>query len=345
MTATEAYRQTWHYVRLVRRYRKATADRYAADARDFVRYCAEHRLSGTNEERVAAYLSARARGISAKTQNAILCALNHLFEGVIRKPLGDLGGWTYARVKPRDPVWMTQAEVLRTLNLMSGTHQLMAQISYGSGLRLMEYIRLRVKDVDLEKCTLRIIGAKGDKDRTVPLAQACVAPLAAHLQRVRALWEADQAQGCPPVALPDGLEKKYPNAGREWPWYWVFPQRKLSLDKESGIVRRHHALEDPYTRALKKAARRAGVSKWIKSHTLRHSYATHFLEAGGDVCVLQRLLGHRYLETTQIYVHCAPHIVLKARSPLDALLSPVVVPFSAAPFTPSPVTLRVATNS
>jgi integron integrase len=331
MTPSEAYQKTWHYVRMVRRYRKATADRYAAEARDFVRYCVEHRLSGTNEERVSAYLSQRAPSVSAKTQNAILCSLNHFFDGVVRRPLGDLGGWTYARIKPRDPVWMTQAEVARTLSLMTGTHQLMAKVSYGSGLRLMECVRLRVKDVDLEKCTLRIVGAKGDKDRTVPLAQACVAPLADHMQRVRALWEADQAQNCPPVALPDGLERKFPNAGREWSWYWVWPQGKLSLDKESGIVRRHHALEDIYTRALKRAARQAGVSKWIKSHTLRHSYATHYLEHGGDVVILQRLLGHKYLETTQVYVHCAPHIVTRARSPLDVLMGSNVVAFQPFP--------------
>lgn len=331
MTAEESHAAMWKHCRLVKRFRLNTADTYANCVRDFVRYCAAQKPSGTNEQMVAAYLSARAPKIAAKTQNAILCALVRFFEHVVRKPLGDLGGWTYARVKPRAPVWMTQDEVRRTLGLMNGTHQLMAQISYGSGLRLMECVRLRVQHIDLEKRTLMIIGAKGDKDRVVPLARACIAPLAAHLERVRHLWEGDQAHGHPPVAMPDGLGRNYPNAGREWPWFWAFPQGRLSRDPESGIVRRHHAMEDVYTRALKVAARKAGVSKRVKSHTLRHSFATHFLENGGDVAILQRLLGHTSLETTQIYVHCAPHIVTRARSPLDDMTGSVVVPFTSTP--------------
>lgn len=329
MNAEDAHAAMWKHCRLVKRFRKNTADTYANCVRDFVRFCVTNRPEGTNEQKVAAYLNVRAPKIAAKTQNAILCALVKFFAEVVRKPLGDLGGWAYARVRPRAPVWMTQDEIRRTLGLMTGTHQLMAQISYGSGLRLMECVRLRVQHIDLEKRTLLIIGAKGDKDRVVPLARALVAPLAAHLERVRLLWEGDQTKGYSPVAMPDGLERKYPKAGREWPWFWAFPQGRLSRDPESGIVRRHHAMEDVYTRALKTAARKAGVSKRVKSHTLRHSFATHFLENGGDVAILQRLLGHTSLETTQIYVHCAPHIVTQARSPLDDMTAPVVVPFVA----------------
>jgi integron integrase len=330
MNAKEAREAMWRHVRLVERCRLNTANTYANRVYEFVCFCVEHRPAGNNEQKVAAFLSARAPRISAKTQNQVLCALVKFFAKVLRKPLGDLGGWAYARVKPRAPVWMSQDEVRRTLALMHGTHQLMAQVSYGSGLRLMECVRLRVQHVDLEKRTLYIIGAKGDKDRVVPLARACVPPLAAHLQRVRALWEGDQAKGHPPVALPEGLERKYPNAGREWPWFWVFPQGALSRDPETGIVRRHHVVEDVYSRALKIAAARAGVSKRVKSHTLRHSFATHFLENGGDLSRLQRLLGHSSLETTEIYLHCAPHVIAQARSPLDDLQGVVVVPFGAA---------------
>jgi integron integrase len=329
MNAEEAYEAMWKHCRLVKRFRLNTANTYAACVREFVRWCVVQRPEGTNEQKVAAYLTARAPRIAAKTQNAVLCGLVKFFAEVVRKPLGDLGGWTYARVKARAPVWMTQEEVRRTLGLMSGTHQLMAQISYGSGLRLMECVRLRVQHVDLEKRTLMIIGAKGDKDRVVPLARACVPALAAHLERVRLLWEGDQAKGYPPVAMPDGLERKYPNPGREWPWFWAFPQGRLSRDPESGVVRRHHAMEDVYTRALKVAARKAGVAKRVKSHTLRHSFATHFLEHGGDVAILQRLLGHTSLETTQIYVHCAPHVVTRARSPLDDMAGATVVSFAS----------------
>lgn len=330
MNAQEAREAMWKHVRLVERQRFNTANTYAARVFEFVCFCAAQKLTGTNEQKVAAFLSARAPSIAAKTQNQILCALVKFFEKVLRKPLGDLGGWAYARVKPRAPVWLTQNEIRRTLALLRGTHQLMAQISYGSGLRLMECVRLRAQHVDLESRTLFIIGGKADKDRVVPLARACVAPLAAHLDRVRALWEGDQTHRYPPVALPEGLERKYPNAGREWPWFWVFPQRRLSRDPETGIVRRHHTIEDLYTRALKTAARDAGVSKRVKSHTLRHSFATHFLENGGDVSRLQRLLGHTSLETTEAYLHCAPHIIAQSRSPLDDLVGPVVVSFPSS---------------
>lgn len=330
MNAKEAHEAMWRHVRLVERCRLTTANTYANRVYEFVCFCVENRLTGTNEQKVAAFLSARAPRISAKTQNQVLCALVKFFAKVLRKPLGDLGGWAYAKVKPRAPVWMTQAEVRRTLALMRGTHQLMAQVSYGSGLRLMECVRLRVQHVDLEKRTLFIVGAKQDKDRVVPLARSLVTPLGEHIQRVRALWEGDQAKGYPPVALPEGLERKYPRAGAEWPWFWLFPQGRLSRDPETGIERRHHAMEDVYTRALKNAARQAGVSKRVKSHTLRHSFATHFLENGGDLARLQRLLGHSSLETTEMYLHCAPHVIAQARSPLDDLQGEVVVPFGAA---------------
>lgn len=327
MNAKDAREAMWRHCRLVKRFRLNTANTYGNRVYDFVCFCVQQRVTGTNEQKVAAYLNHCAPKISAKTQNQILCALVKFFAEVLRKPLGDLGGWAYAHVKPRAPVWLTQDEVRRILALLRGKHKLMAEISYGSGLRLMECVRLRVQHIDLAKRTLFIVGAKADKDRVVPLARACVAPLAEHLQRVRALWERDQAHACPPVALPEGLERKYPNAGREWPWFWAFPQRSLSRDPESGIIRRHHTIEDVYSRALKVAAREAGVSKRVKSHTLRHSFATHFLENGGDLARLQRLLGHSSLETTEIYLHCAPHVIAQARSPLDELAGPTVVPF------------------
>lgn len=328
MNAKQAAQSMWRHCRLVKRFQRNTADTYANCVFAFVCFCAERKLTGTNEQRVAAYLSARAPRISAKTQNQILCALVKFFAEVINKPLGDLGGWAYARVKPRAPVWLSQTEIKRTLTLMHGTHALMARLSYGCGLRLMECVRLRTQHFDLEKRTLHIVGAKGDKDRVVPLPLTLIPALAAHLQRVRTLWESDQARGANPVALPDGLERKYPNAGREWPWFWAFPARSVSADPETGIVRRHHTIEDVYTRALKHAAAAAGVTRRVKSHTLRHSYATHFLEGGGDLARLQRLLGHSSLETTEIYLHCAPHLVTQARSPLDDLNGSTVVPFT-----------------
>lgn len=336
MNKAEAYSETLRVSRDVVRHRYKTAVAYAEQVAHFVGWCQANRSVGTNEQRVAAYLSHVAPRIAASTQNQKLNALVFFFDKVLGKPLGDLGQWAYARRSKRLPVWLNPTETLRLLNLMHGTHQLMARVTYGSGLRLMECVRLRVQHIDLEQRTAFIIGAKGDKDRIVPLAQSVIAPLGEHIQRVRALWEGDQANGLPPVALPDGLERKYPNYGRTWEWFWLWPARSISRDPESGIVRRHHTHEDVYSRALKVAARKAGIGKRVTMHTLRHSFATHFLENGGDVHVLQKLLGHSHLETTSVYLHCLPKLISQARSPLDALEAPVV------PFNPQPLTPKLA---
>lgn len=328
MTRREAYDKTWETVRHVARLREKTADAYASQVADFVGFCASTKPPGTNEEKVAAYLSHVAPRIAASTQNQKLNALLFFFARVVEKPLGDLGQWKYARRPKRLPVWLTQGETRRVLDLIPGTHGLMARITYGSGLRLMECVRLRVQHLDLEKRTLFIVGAKGDKDRIVPLPQSCVAELGAHLQRVRSLWEGDQANGLPPVMLPDGLERKYPRGGNEWPWFWAFPARNPSLDKRSGITRRHHTHEDVYSRSLKTAVRRAGIGKRVTMHVLRHSFATHLLERGTAVTTVQKLLGHAHLETTSIYLHCLPHLISATKSPLDDIEQDrKVVPF------------------
>ncbi|MCW5548887.1 MAG: integron integrase [Opitutaceae bacterium] len=329
MKKAEAYRETLRVSREVVRHRYRTAQAYAEEAALFVAFCQQHRPPGTNEQRVAAYLSHVAPRISATTQNKKLNAILFFFAKVLEKPLGDLGPWQYAQRPKRIPVWLNQGETRRLLDLMPGTFGLMARVTYGSGLRLMECVRLRIQHVDLEQRTLFILGAKGDKDRVVPLAQSCVAPLAEHMARLRALWQGDQANGLPPVALPDGLERKYPNYGRQWEWFWLWPGRNLSRDPESGTIRRHHVHEDVYSRSLKVAARRAGLGKRVTMHVLRHSFATHFLEQGGSVNVLQKLLGHSHLETTSIYLHCLPQLITGARSPLDDL-TPAVIPFPAA---------------
>lgn len=285
----------------------------------------------TSEARVCAYLTHLSPHVAAKTQNQHLCAIKRYYEQVLKKPLGDLGQWAYAKVQPRAPVWLNQSEVRNLLAVLTGTHALMARVCYGSGLRLMELVRLRQQHVDLEKRTLFILGGKGDKDRVVPLAASVVADLAAHIQRVRTLWQGDAANGYPPVQLPNGLERKYPRAGAEWAWYWLWPGRNLSRDPETQIVRRHHTHENGFQKAIKAAAHRAGIAKRVKVHTLRHSFATHYLEGGGSLAILQKLLGHAHLETTSIYLHCLPSVVNSARSPLDDLAVGHVVNFPAAP--------------
>jgi integron integrase len=299
---------------------------YGSNVVRYVRFLRSHpEIHGkSSEEKVRAYLTHLAPNVAAKTQNQHLCAIKRYYEEVLLKPLGVLGSWAFAKHAQQIPVWLNQTEVKRMLDCMSGTHALMARVCYGSGLRLMELMRLRQQHVDLEKRTLFILGGKGQKDRTVPLAGSVVADLAAHIARVRGLWEGDLANRYPPVQLPNGLERKYPNAGREWPWFWVWPGRSLSRDPETGIVRRHHTHETGFQQMIKRSAHRAGIGKRVKVHTLRHSFATHFLEGGGNLSVLQRLLGHKYLETTSIYLHCLPSLITGARSPLDDLGGQVV---------------------
>lgn len=282
-------------------------------------------VAASSEAKVKAYLDHIAPHCAAKTQNQRLCAVKRYYEQVLGKPLGDLGKWAYAKRPVRAPVWLNQAETNRLIDCMpAGTLHLMARVCYGSGLRLMELIRLRQQHVDLEKRTLFILGGKGDKDRVVPLAVSVVADLAAHIQRVRALWQGDRAKGYPPVMLPNGLERKYPKAGDEWCWFWLWPGRNLSKDPESGVIRRHHTHENGFQKAIKAAAHRAGISKRVKVHTLRHSFATHLLERGVALTTIQRLLGHAHLETTSIYLHCLPHLVSGTVSPLDTIGGQVV---------------------
>lgn len=191
----------------------------------------------------------------------------------------------------------------------------------------MEVVRLRVKDVDLERGLVTIRGAKGDKDRTLPLPASLIPELGNHIQRVRALWEGDQARGLPPVMLPGTLANKYPNAGREWPWFWVFPGRNLSTDPRSRIVRRHHCHADGLSKALKAAVLRAGISKRVTMHVLRHSYATHQLERGVPLHRLRDLLGHNDISTTEIYLHVLPKDLQASGSPLDDFAGCSVIPF------------------
>ena len=195
----------------------------------------------------------------------------------------------------------------------------MASHLYGSGLRLIESVRLRVKDVDLEQHQLFVREGKGSKDRVTPLAESVLQPLCLHLERVKALHEADLARGGGSVFLPHALARKYANAPREWIWQYVFPAETLSVDPRSGQVRRHHVHESFLQRAVKAAVRRARIQKHASCHTLRHSFATHLLMSGYDIRTVQELLGHRDVATTMIYTHVLKRGGLAVRSPLDGL--------------------------
>jgi integron integrase len=215
------------------------------------------------------------------------------------------------------PEVLSREETGRLLAELPGTHGLVARVLYGSGLRLMEGLRLRVKDVDFGRAQVVVRDGKGRKDRVTMLPEALRMPLKEHLARVRELFAEDRLNGVPGVYLPEALAVKYPNAGTEWAWQWVFPSRELSADAISGVMRRHHLHEAGFQRVMKQAALRALPEKRASAHTLRHSFATHLLESGTDIRTLQELLGHKDVATTQIYTHVMAKPGIGVRSPLD----------------------------
>lgn len=255
--------------------------------------------------------------VAASTQNQALCALLFLYRDVLGVELPYVEGIERAKRPARVPVVLTPEEAERILGRVGGTYRLMAGLLYGSGLRLMECVRLRVKDVDFGYHQVTVRDGKGEKDRRTVLPEALVESLGRHLERVRLLHEEDLRGGRGRVYLPYALERKYPAAAAEWVWQWVFPAGKLSRDPRSGEVRRHHASEDMLQVAVKRAAREAGVEKRVSCHTLRHSFATHLLESGYDIRTVQELLGHTSVETTQIYTHVLNKGGRGVRSPLD----------------------------
>jgi integron integrase len=216
------------------------------------------------------------------------------------------------------PVVLTVAESHKLLTQLEGTHELMARLLYGSGMRLLECVRLRVKDVDFERREILVREGKGNKDRVTMLPESLVMDLRAHLERVRGLWERDREAGREGVFMPQALEKKYPNGGKSWPWFWVFPSRSLSVDPRTGIERRHHAHEQALQRAIKRAVANAGIAKPATTHSLRHSFATHLLQSGYDIRTVQELLGHSDVSTTMIYTHVLNKGGRGVKSPLDS---------------------------
>ena len=267
------------------------------------------------KENVAA--STQNQALAASTQNQALSALWFLYRKVLPQDLDSPIDALRARKPKRLPAVLTKEEVHRVLGHLSGDHLLMAKLLYGSGLRLMECARLRVKDVDFAYHTIVVRDGKGMEDRVTMLPDGVIPPLQEHLQRVKQLHEQDLAKGYGSVYLPYALERKYPNANREWIWQYVFPANRLSVDPRSGIVRRHHVDESGLQKAVREAARLARIEKRVTCHTFRHSFATHLLEAGYDIRTVQELLGHKDVKTTMIYTHVLQRGGLAVRSPLD----------------------------
>jgi len=255
--------------------------------------------------------------VAASTQNLAKSSILFLYREVLEIQLPWLDNVTQAKAPKRLPVVLTVNEVQAVLSRLSGTHALIASLLYGGGMRLMEAVRLRVKDVDFARHEILVREGKGNKDRVTMLPEAVAAPLKAHLVKVKALHKEDLAQGYGEVYLPFALDKKYPKAGREWAWQYVFPSKNLSVDPRSGKTRRHHVDEKGVQRAVKQAVRDAELTKPATPHTLRHSFATHLLQSGYDIRTVQELLGHSDVSTTMIYTHVLNKGGKGVVSPLD----------------------------
>jgi integron integrase len=302
-----------------RHYSVRTEDSYVGWIRRYIRYHGRRHPRELGATHVGAFLSALAndRKVSASTQNQALAALLFLYKQVLAVDLPWLEGVTRARKPKRLPTVLTRAEAHALLGRMEGVHALMARLMYGTGLRLAECLELRVKDVELERREVMVREGKGAKDRITMLPESLVEPVKVQLESGRRIHDADRAAGVAGVALPHAYGVKNPSAATSWAWFWVFPQAHLSRDPRSGILRRHHAYEQTFSRALKRAAWQAKIVKPVSAHTLRHSFATHLLEAGYDIRTVQELLGHKDVSTTMIYTHVLNRGGRGVVSPLD----------------------------
>lgn len=255
--------------------------------------------------------------MAASTQNQALAALRFLYKDVLNIDLPWLDGLTRAQRKEQRPVVLTRSEVQQILGRMTGVYGLIARLLYGTGMRLMEGMRLRVKDVDFERREIIVRDGKGAKDRVTMLPESLIQPLTVQLEHTRRIHEQDLHEGFGEVYLPVALESQYPNAGRQWGWQYVFPAERRSTEPRSGQVRRQHLDEKSVQRMMKKAVADTGIAKLATPHTLRHSFATHLLESGYDIRTVQELLGHKNVQTTMIYTHILNHGGRYVRSPLD----------------------------
>ncbi|OIO54904.1 MAG: integron integrase [Alphaproteobacteria bacterium CG_4_10_14_0_2_um_filter_63_37] len=257
------------------------------------------------------------RKVSSSTQNQALSALLFLYREVLAVQLPWLENLTRAKPRERLPVVLSKPEVNRLIEQLSGVNALMARMLYGTGMRILECHRLRIKDVDFDRHEITIRSGKGGKDRVTVLPSSLIPELKSHLLTTRKLHDEDRGKKVPGVEMPDALEKKYPSASTSWGWFWVFPAPDLSVDPRSGIRRRHHVHVVSLQRAIRQAARQAGIAKPATPHTLRHSFATHLLQSGYDIRTVQELLGHKDVATTMIYTHVLNRGGRGVVSPLD----------------------------
>lgn len=302
-----------------RHYSIRTEEAYVNWIRRYIVFHGKRHPEELGEDDVRAFLThlAVAGKVAASTQNQALSALLFLYDVVLHQPLGWIKNVERAQRPERLPVVLTRQEVQAILSQLSGTYRLMAHLLYGSGLRLMECVRLRVKDVSFGYHQIVVRDGKGEKDRVTILPKSLEEPLRLHLAEVKVKHQRDLAEGFGTVHLPYALERKYPNASREWGWQYVFPAPKRARDPRTGCEQRHHVVETLLQRAVKDAVRNAEIHQNASCHTFRHSFATHLLESGADIRTVQELLGHKDVATTQIYTHVMNRPGLAVHSPLD----------------------------
>jgi integron integrase len=306
----------------VRHFSIRTEEAYVQWVKRFILFHGKRHPSQMGEPEVCAFLTHLAveGQVAAATQNQALNALVFLYRNVVDRPLGEFSGIVRAKRPQRLPVVLSPGEVGRTLRALKGIYWLIACLQYGSGLRLLESVRLRVKDLDFEHRAILVRDGKGAKDRVVTLPDELLIPLKRHLANRKTAFERDCAEGLGTVFLPYALARKYPNAESEWAWQYVFAAETASLDPRSGKRRRHHVNESSVQKAVRKALRQAGIQKPASCHTLRHSFASHLLERGADIRTVQEQLGHSDVRTTQIYTHVLKRGGMAVKSPLGAVL-------------------------
>jgi integron integrase len=318
-----------------------TRESYEGHARRFAAWLKERKNlhAETSEVKVSGFLSwlaTRPEGCSPRTQHQALCALVFAFKKGLGRELLDMPDWVKPPATQRLPVWLSTGEFTALSRHLDGACLEIAQLMFGAGPRLNEALKLRVRDLDFSAGLITIRGGKGNKDRTTCFPHLLRPAFQHRLQRLHDLWQFDRDNDTPGVWLPDDVARKYPNYGKDWAWQFLFPGANLSQDPDTKIIRRHHLHEDTLSKALKKAAFKARLCKRVTVHTLRHSFATAYLETGGSIHKLQALLGHKSIETTEIYTHCIQQFASDVVSPLDAAAAghgTKVIPFE----TPQPM--------
>ncbi|MBK7452915.1 MAG: integron integrase [Anaerolineales bacterium] len=305
----------------IKHYSPRTEGTYVQWVRNYILFHNKRHPKEMGIPEIGQYLThlATNQQVAASTQNQAFSAILFLYRHILNIQLDEL---QLAELRPQRaktvPIVLSKDEVKRLIANLSGTNKLIAQVMYGGGLRVMECMRLRVKDIDFENHQVIVRDGKGENDRFTILPDSLISPLQLHLRYVKSLHEKDLADGHGSVHLPNALERKYKNADKDWIWQYLFPAAEISTDKRTGIIRRHHIHETIIQRSIKEAARRAGINKHVTPHTLRHSFATHLLQNGYDIRTIQELLGHKDVKTTMIYTHVLQRGGLAVKSPLDS---------------------------